>query len=92
MMRSILYTFILDKKYFTLDFLNARVKCYEFGSTENSNIPQKINKNKLKTKLILNMSGSEMLCLVRYFGNEKCWRLYILLHSHTHIQKNHGSK
>lgn len=66
---TILYTFIFEKekKYFTLEDLNNRIRNFDFGS-ENSNKPPLIKVKQVKKKLNMKFSASEILCLVRYWG------------------------
>lgn len=85
-MRSIIYSFIFKYKYFTLESLNNRIQNFDFGFTENGNKPPVIQLNRIKNKLNLKISASEMLCLVRYFGlivgdlivdkSNESWKLY----------------
>lgn len=65
--RSLLYTFIFEKKYFTLQMLNMKIATFDFGS-DNSNRPPLIKMKHGKNKLNLKLSAAEMLCLVRYLG------------------------
>lgn len=85
--RAILYAFIFQKKYFTLEELNMRIKQFSVSS-EDSNKPPAITKNEKKEKLNLKYSASEMLYLTRYLGliigdliplNDEHWKMYILL-------------
>ena len=87
-MRAIIFAFIFKEKYFTLDYLNYRIQNFEYGRIEISNKPSIIQLHKLKNKIDLNMSASEMLCLTRYFGliigdripeEDKWWELYVYL-------------
>lgn len=84
-MRAIIYNFVFVKQYFTLEFLNSRIKTFEFGSSENSSRPSLISIHRLKNKLNLKMPASEMLCFVRYIGliigdkvreDDELWKLY----------------
>lgn len=57
----------LEKGYFSLSELNARLKNFNYGS-DNLNKPPPIKMEKLYSKQDLKMSAAEMLILVRYFG------------------------
>ena len=67
-MQLIIHTYIFKKQYFTLQRLNAILKNCPLNSIDNINKPPPIMFNRLKQKLNLKMSASEMLCLVRYFS------------------------
>ena len=67
-LRAILYEFIFVKQYFTLQTLNERIRNFNYSS-EDSNRPPVINKNRFKDKLNMKFSTSEMSCLVRYLGS-----------------------
>ena len=84
-MRSIIYAFIFEKKYFTLEILNNKIQNIQYNHLEISNKPPVIFFNRVKNKLNLKFSAAEMLCLVRYFGlmvgdlipeNDEYWILY----------------
>lgn len=87
-MQPIIYKFIFEKKYFTLQFLNCRIKNFDYGPTERADRPPQIYFNSLKSKMKLKMSASEMLCFVRYFAliighiipeDDEYWPLYMYL-------------
>lgn len=60
---SILQYFILKFKYFSLDTLNNRIQCFNYGAIENQNRPPQLSPNFLKSHKI-KMSASEMLALL----------------------------
>ena len=87
-MQLMIYTYIFKKQYFTLQRLNAIIKNFPLNSIDNINKPPPIMFNRLKQKLNLKMSASEMLCLVRYFSlfvgdliprDDEYWQLYSYL-------------
>ena len=93
-MRSIIYTFIFTKEYFTLQELNTRIQCFSIHSTEQMNKPPIITLNRLKNKLNLKISAVEMAYLVQNFGliigdlisiDDIDWKLYITLRHVTDI-------
>lgn len=82
----ILYHFIVQQKFFTLDTLNWRIQFFNFDST--SNRPPTITESHLHSKSI-RMSASEMLNFILNAGlifgdlitdtHNKYWELFILL-------------
>ncbi|KAJ8674054.1 hypothetical protein QAD02_005316 [Eretmocerus hayati] len=58
---------LLEDPYFDLHTLNARVKEFNYGSSDSMNKPPPITAERL-LKRNLKMSASEMLNFVRYFG------------------------
>lgn len=82
----ILYHFIVQEQYFTLDTLNWRLKFFNFDSM--SNRPPTISVSQL-LKMSIKMSASEMLTFVLNAGlifadlitnfNDKYWELFVLL-------------
>lgn len=83
---SLLQTLIMDYKMFSLDTLNSRMRCFNYGKFENSNIPPAINAKHLKTKI--KMSANEMLCFTKHLGliigdlipqDLEIWNIWILL-------------
>ena len=86
-LKRLLNTLIYEKSYFTLEWLNSRIKEFIYGDTE-SNTPPTITYNRMKSKLSLKMSASEMLCFTKYLGliigdkvprDDEHWVLYKLL-------------
>ena len=66
-MAALLNHFIDEKKYFSLDQLNSRMICHDWGLTNSGNIPSQILQKDLKNADI-RVSASEMLSFVRHFG------------------------
>jgi len=60
---SLLKNYIITFKYFSLDTLNKRIQCFNYGSVENQNSPPLLSVDILKTNKI-KMSATEMLCLM----------------------------
>ncbi len=56
---DILYYFIYDKDYFTLEALNKRLQIFPYGEGEKSNVPRSITKEHLKNDSF-RMSAAEM--------------------------------
>lgn len=79
--------FILKFKYFSLDTLNNRIQCFNYGPIENQNRPPLLSVDFLKTNQI-KMSATEMLCFTRHLGlmigdlvptNSEIWEIYLIL-------------
>lgn len=75
----------LEKQLFSLETLNYRIKCFNFGFE--TNLPPEIKMVHLRESK-LRMSAAEMLCFVRYFGviigdlvpeHLDVWKLYLSL-------------
>lgn len=58
---------LIDINFISLEILNNHIELFDYGMTENKNVPSKISYINLKNGCII-MSSSEMLCFVRYFG------------------------
>jgi len=78
--------YIEDLKIFTLQVLNERIVCFDYGPDKGSK-PCVLHIEHLRKKNI-RLSASEMMSLIRYFGllighlvplNDPIWCLYILL-------------
>lgn len=88
-LRAIVYDFVFDKKYFTLQELNTRIQNFDFGHNEGFNKPPEFKPHAVKKKVILKCSAAEMLVLLRYFGliigkviddyEDPHWQLYLYL-------------
>lgn len=85
---SILYEFIINLKYFSLDTLNNRLQYLNYNPSKVQNKPQLISMDVIKHKKKLKMSATEVLCFTRHLGliigdlipiNSEFWQLYILL-------------
>jgi len=85
---GILYEFIINLKYFSLDTLNNRLQYFNYGPLEVQNKPQSITMDTIRNKKKLKMSAIEVLCFSRHLGvligdlvpiNSEFWQLYILL-------------
>jgi len=85
---GILYEFIINFKYFSLEQLNNRIQYFNYGSLDVQNKPQIITIEVIKKKKKIKMSASEMLCFSRHLGvmigdlipkDAEYWQLYILL-------------
>ena len=85
--RAILYEFIFNSKFFTLQYLNLRIKQF-VSHSDDTNQPPPITINRLKEKLNIKYSAAEMLYLTRYLGviigdkipkNNQYWKMYIYL-------------
>ena len=79
--------YLIEKKFFSIDYLNYILKTTDFGF-ESSNLPPQINLEYVKRNKRLKMSASEMLFFTRYFGiiigdevprDDEVWNLYIKL-------------
>lgn len=60
--------FILEAKYFNLEYLNAKIKELHFGAEEDYNKPSPISSNRLKENVTLKMSAAETLTFTYFFG------------------------
>ena len=98
-MTSLIYTFVFEKHYFTLEDLNTRITDFEYDSIEKSNKPPAITMNRILQKVLLKMFAAEMLCLVRYFGliigdlipkDDIHWELYLYLRQILDFYYHHG--
>lgn len=78
--------FSILSRYFTLNVLNDRIACFDYGP-DNSSKPCILSMDHV-SKGILRLSASEMLTFVRYFGliigdfvptDDQFWSLYIHL-------------
>lgn len=83
-MQSVIQHLVFVDECFTLEFLNSRIKDFDYGTNEAS-IPPPTISSKSNQGIHLRMSASEMLCFVRYFGliigdrvpdDNECWKLY----------------
>lgn len=83
---AILYAFIINEKFFSLQLLNERIKFCKYVVNE-TNRPTLIKMEQIRKKYII-MSSSEMKCLIRYLGliignkvphNNAFWELFLLL-------------
>lgn len=63
---SLLNVLIFDYHLFSVDTLNNRIRSFNFGELEKSNVPPLINIEKSQIKI--KMTASEMLCFSRYLG------------------------
>jgi hypothetical protein len=84
-MAKINYNLIYVKNIFTLDFLNSKIKCFNYGHLINSNKPSSITKEHLQ-RGYLRMSASESLLFVKTFrffvghlipNDNDEWKLYL---------------
>lgn len=78
--------YVLELKMFSLQVLNERISCFDFGPDIRSK-PSMLNMDHIK-KSTIKLSASEMMSFVRYFGlligdfipqNDPVWDLYILM-------------
>lgn len=85
-MRDLIDYLVYEKKYFTLEFLNTRIK--KFCYAGESNVPTEIRIDKITKKIKVKMSAAEMKCFVTYFGliisdkvsrDDEVWELYVHL-------------
>lgn len=85
----ILFDFIYNKKYFSLETLNNRIIYFDYGPLESGNTVPRITRDHLMASKF-KFSASEMLCFIRYLGlmigdlvptNAEGWHLYIKLKS-----------
>jgi hypothetical protein len=88
-LKLILSSFIYDKKYFTLEDLNARPASYDYGYGDRKNKPTLLSEGELRDpKKTINQKASQTKCLVSIFPflignnipkNDDMWKLYLLL-------------
>lgn len=78
--------YFIDKKLFILQFLNERLKFFNFGMYERNRVPLIKADHIRKCHIII--SAAEMTCLVRYLGfiigdkipeNNPAWEIFLLL-------------
>jgi len=90
---GILYKMIVDLKYFSLETLNNKIECFNYGINDIRNRPPLVTMETLKHNT-LKMSASETICFTKYLSlmigelvpeNSEYWHLYILLKKITNI-------
>lgn len=83
---GIILKYFIDKKLFSLQFLNEKIKFFNFGMYERNRVPLIKTEHIKKCHII--MSAAEMACLVRYLGfiigdkipeNDPVWEVFLLL-------------
>lgn len=88
--KLLLFSFIYEKKYFSLELLNARIASFDYGISDRSNKPTELSEGELKDqqKNGLNQKASQMYCLLVILpflvggevpANDQMWRLYLIL-------------
>lgn len=98
-LNSILYSLIIERGYLTVELLQDRMDSFDYGPSELGNKPPSshVTQERLQAKNI-NLSGSEMLCLVRYLGlmigdlvpvQNRVWEFYLVLREITEIVSAH---
>ena len=89
-LKLILSSFVFDKKYFSLELLNARIASFDYGCNDRRNKPTALTAAELRDqqKYNLNQKAAQTLCLMRMLpfligdkvpGDDKMWHLYLLL-------------
>ena len=83
------HDFIYVKKYFTMDFLNNRIKSFNYGKLESKNKPSLLTLNSNKWfKVKIKQKAAKMVCLFNHIPflvgdkipeNDENWELYLLL-------------
>ncbi|CAG9773464.1 unnamed protein product [Ceutorhynchus assimilis] len=93
---KILKYFIYEKKYFSLETLNNRIKQFDYTEADIGNKFPPITLNQVEKEMII-MSSSEMHAFVTYFGmlvydliepSDQVWELYLLLFNITNLVSN----
>lgn len=94
-LRVVVYDFIFEKNYFTLQELNRRINIFKCTSGQGFNKPPEFLYNSVKNKISLKCSASETLTLLRFLGliigdliknfDDDHWKLFILLRKITDI-------
>lgn len=83
---GIILKYLIDEKLFSLQFLNERIKYFNFGAYERNRVP--LIKTEHIKKCCIIISAAEMACLVRYLGliigdkipqNNCAWEVFLLL-------------
>jgi hypothetical protein len=86
-MAKIVYNLIYVHKLFSLDYLNSKIKCFNYGNLCNKNKPASITKEHLQ-RGYLRMSASEsylFVCTLRFYVGHLVpldnteWQLYVKL-------------
>lgn len=84
-LREIIYNFVFVKHYFTMEQFNDYIRNFKLGPLESSNKPPPIGMHRVKNRVNMKMSGSEIVCLTRYLGliighlipeDDENWQLY----------------
>jgi len=89
-LKLILASFIFDKKYFSLQVLNARLASFDYGYLNRRNKPTALIESELRDqqKTSLSQKASQTMCLVSVLPfligfevpeNDDMWKLYLLL-------------
>lgn len=84
---KILKNFIYEKKYFTLETLNNRIRLFDYTEADVGNKFPPITLSQVEKEMVI-MSSSEMHAFATYFGmlvydlidpSDEVWELYLLL-------------
>lgn len=89
-LKLVLFSFIYEQKLFTLELLNCRLACFDYGSCDRKNKPTALSELEIKDqqKNGLNQKASQMFCLFVILPfivgfevpeTNEMWRLYLLL-------------
>lgn len=89
-LKLMLYSYIYERKLFSLELLNSRLASFDYNSSDRKNKPTALSELELKDqqKTGLNQKASQLLCLFTVLpfiiGSEvseidEMWRLYLLL-------------
>ena len=90
-LKLILYFFIFDRKYFSLELLNARLASFDYGCIDRRNKPTALSEVELRDlqKNRLTQKAAQTMCLFvilpflvgdKVPESENMWKLYLLLH------------
>ncbi|KAK4872724.1 hypothetical protein RN001_014753 [Aquatica leii] len=88
---------LIEKKYFTSDILNSRMKYFTYNNNEKNVAPGFSPEQLLKNIIVI--SAYEMLCLVRNFRfiigdcvpkDDTTWHFYLLIYEITEILTSHS--
>jgi len=90
-LKLILFSFIFDRKYFSLELLNARIACFDYGYIDRKNKPTALSEMELRDlqKNTLTQKAAQTMCLFLIFPflvgdrvpeGDNMWKLYLLLH------------
>ena len=89
-LKLILFSFIYEKRYFTLELLNARIDCFDYGYIDRRNKPTALSDLELRDlqKNTLNQKATQTMCLVHILPfvvgdkvpeSDSMWKLYLVL-------------
>ena len=95
-LKLLLFSYIYDRKLFSLEFLNSRLASFDYGSCDRKNKPTALSEAELRDQQEngLNQKASQMFCLLVIMPfivgsevpeNDDMWHMYLLLRDITDL-------